>query len=516
MRNIYRIILKDSNINRAIETICLKAGSKTAGPDHITKFNLPVKSEVKRQVKLRLRRRIKANSRNVEIPKSNGKTRKLTICNLYDRMAQQAVYQVIEDRGIIEKNFSEYSFGFRKSISAKVAASRVANCVYNFREYYTIEMDFTKCFDNIPLDKALDDLRRLGIKDPETLRTIKHLMWISKDYNGIGLGQGTVLGPLLCNCYLDRLDKFLETNFNLGESPKYHIQARRKYGDDFIPWLLNRGYKIPCKYYRYADDSIIFCKSVAERDMIYSDLRNFVTNELDITINEDKTKLGNNEPVEFLGFWFKRFPENILIKPADEREILDTIKSCKIGNHSEALKYMQYCRGVLNYYDICNNMKDVMDAMCARMWTRGVRRNGIFSKDEGHQIFREKNVTSKRKQIVFDVWGMRRKSKLSFKEYLVGNGWLNSREHISEDVENEYTVFKWQLFTCQKGKDPISKKPLNLNEMVVHHIRSIENGGSNDFRNLILINETTHKMIHGAQSDDKKIRKYQKALLGMN
>ena len=431
-------------------------------------------------------------------------------------MAQQAVYQVIEDRGIVERQFSEHSFGFRKSISAKVPASRVANCVYNFREYYTIEMDFTECFNNIPLEKALDALRDLGVKDLETIKTIKHLMWISKEYNGVGLGQGTILGPLLCNCYLDKMDKFLEQSFNLGDSPKYHIQARRKYGEDFIPWLLQRGYKIPCKYYRYADDSIIFCKSRKERDMIYEELKKFVASKLDININNEKTKLGNNEPVKFLGFWFCRFQENILIKPANEREILDKIKRFKLGNHTEALKYLQYCRGILNYFDICNNMKEIINAMNQRVWIRGVRRNSLFSKDLNHQAFREKNISNKRKQIVFDIWGMRRRSKLSYKEYLMGNGWLNSREHISEDIENEYSIFKWQLFTCQRGKDPVTKENLNLNGMVVHHIHSIENGGNNDFRNLILINETTHHLIHGAPSQNKMIKKYQKALLGMN
>lgn len=516
MRNFYRIILKEKNIERAIQTICLKQSSITSGPDRITKFNLPDKNEVKRQVKLRLRRRIKTNSRIIEIHESKGKKRQVVICNLYDRMAQQAIYQIIQDYGILEQNMSEYSFGYRQGISSKIPASRVANCVYNFREYYTIKMDLKKCFDNISLDDALNSLRNLGINDIELIKTIKHLMWISKEYNGVGLGQGTILGPLLCNCYLTKLDNFMENCFNLKDSPKYHIQARRKYGDNFVNWLLQRNYKIPCKYYRYADDFIIFCKSEIEQNIVHEKIKNFIDNELRIDINQQKTKIGKNEPVIFLGFWFCRFPQNILIKPSNEKKILDKIKSFKIGNHNEAMKYVQYCRGILNYYDICNNMKTIVTAMAQRMWVRGVHRNSLFKKDDDHQIFREKHINNKRKQIVFDPWKMRRQSKLSFKEYMMNNGWIHAREYISEAIENEYSVFKRQLFTCQKGKDPITKESLNLANMVIHHIKSVEFGGNNDINNLILINKDTHCLIHGKISDNKKIRKYQKALKGKN
>ena len=86
MRKLYSKCLQDSNIIEAIRIVKGNSGSNTAGPDGITKERLGSKAKIMKEVKLRLRRYKKVASRTVEIPKKNGKTRQITIINLYDRI----------------------------------------------------------------------------------------------------------------------------------------------------------------------------------------------------------------------------------------------------------------------------------------------------------------------------------------------------------------------------------------------------------------------------------------------
>ena len=130
----------------------------------------------------------------MQIPKENGEYRELTIINLFDRIAQQAVCQVISP--LLEEQMSKHSYGFRKGIGAKIPVSKLAATLNKSKDIYTIELDFKKCFDNIPLDKAIGCVKEMGIKNFQLLRTIKHLMWTSREYSGVGLSQGTILGPL--------------------------------------------------------------------------------------------------------------------------------------------------------------------------------------------------------------------------------------------------------------------------------------------------------------------------------
>ena len=127
--------------------------------DGISKTSNISKERIIKEVKLRLRRYKPVQSRKVQIPKENGEYRELTIINLFDRIAQQAVCQVISP--LLEEQMSKHSYGFRKGIGAKIPVSKLAATLNKSKDIYTIELDFKKCFDNIPLDKAIGCVKSL-------------------------------------------------------------------------------------------------------------------------------------------------------------------------------------------------------------------------------------------------------------------------------------------------------------------------------------------------------------------
>lgn len=508
MLKLYSKCFQLNNIKRAIKTVLSHSGSKTSGPDKINRQSNISEERFIREIKLRLRRYKSVNSRKIKIPKDNGQFRELTIINIFDRMAQQCVYQIINP--ILEQNMSKYSYGFRLAISAKIPVSKACSSIVNNKEIYTVEIDFEKCFDNIPLDKALDSLRLLGINDGKLIKTIKHLMWTTKDYSGVGLSQGTVLGPILANCYLTRLDQFMEENFILDKVDSAYCHNYSAHKGHWVQWHNKRHKKLHCKYYRYADDALILCKNKEEQDYINTMVREFIAKNLDIAINETKTKLGRNK-FDFLGFKLKKNGHNVWIKIKDEAKLKAKIREFKFNNCREVDDFLKWLCGILNYFDIVNDAENILEYITHRLYERSRKNNNILIKIEGTCKYKY-GIGNGRYRII-DVYSLRKNTKLSFKEYLFKSSWIRERELLkSRTTSSEYRMFLWTLFTRQKGINPITKKKLEITDLVIHHIKPKSKGGNDNPDNLILIDSETHKQIHGKEKCNAEIEKYRKHL----
>lgn len=117
--HLWQYVIDERNIICSIKIIGSNKGKKTAGPDGIT-FNDMMKLDIEdviKEIKNRLFGSKRGKARNVMIPKSNGKMRSLGITNLYDRIAQQCVKNILEP--ILEAQFNPESFGFRKNYSIR-------------------------------------------------------------------------------------------------------------------------------------------------------------------------------------------------------------------------------------------------------------------------------------------------------------------------------------------------------------------------------------------------------------
>ncbi len=210
--------------------------------------------------------------KRVEIPKENGKMRKLGIPTVVDRVVQQAVAQVLIP--LYEEQFSDSSYGFRPRRSCEMAVTRSLELLNDGYEWI-IDIDLERFFDTVHHDRLMNLISRT-IKDSDVVSLIRKFLVSGVMVNGqyekteIGTPQGGNLSPLLSNIMLNELDKELEAR-----------------GLNFV---------------RYADDCNIFVKSEKAANRVMQSVTSFIERKLGLIVNAEKTKITRPTQTKFLGF----------------------------------------------------------------------------------------------------------------------------------------------------------------------------------------------------------------------
>ncbi|WP_431357072.1 HNH endonuclease signature motif containing protein [Paraclostridium benzoelyticum] len=75
-----------------------------------------------------------------------------------------------------------------------------------------------------------------------------------------------------------------------------------------------------------------------------------------------------------------------------------------------------------------------------------------------------------------------------------------------KDMSAEYNDNRVSLFSAQMGTCFITSEPLSPMDMECHHIKPRKLGGSDDWKNLMLITPSVHKVIHA--TEEGTISKY--------
>ncbi|WP_434732368.1 group II intron reverse transcriptase/maturase [Wolbachia endosymbiont of Zygogramma bicolorata] len=224
-------------------------------------------------------------NRRKEIPKSGGKFRKLNIPCIRDRIVQTALKLILEP--IFESDFQKGSYGYRPKRNAHEAVQKVTEAAIKGNTK-VIDVDLKSYFDNVRHHILMEKIAK-RINDKEIMRMIKLIL---KTGGKRGIAQGSPLSPLLSNIYLNEVDKMLEKAKEVTKEGKYQRM----------------------EYARWADDLVILISEHPKREWLERAVYRRLEEELaklEVSVNEEKTKVINlkkGETFSFLGFDFQ---ENI-------------------------------------------------------------------------------------------------------------------------------------------------------------------------------------------------------------
>lgn len=560
-KNLMGMISSTENIKLAYRNIKKNTGSKTAGVDgrtieHISKLS---EEQFIRYVRNKLRDYKPKAVRRVEIPKPNGKTRPLGIPAIWDRIVQQCILQVLEP--IAEAKFSGRSHGFRPNRSVENAIAQSYRLMQNSKMSYVVDIDIKGFFDNVSHAKLLKQMWTLGIQDKNLLTIISKMLKAKIKMpdgkiiaNEKGTPQGGILSPLLSNIVLNELDRWIESQWENTPICKDKIIIRKDRGNSTDKgnqyYHLKKTQLKECYIVRYADDFKIFCSNPNHAKKLFIAVQKWLKDRLGLEISEEKSKIVNlkKDYSEFLGIKMKLISKgqkwvvkSHMCDKAVQRtknNLKEIIKGIRYdsGSNDQARKIARYNSTVIGLHqyfriatmiaeDMGNIAYEVNACLKDHRMKRRIKKTGVITSDFIKKEYgKSKQLRFISREPFLPIGYIKHKIPM-MKRNVVNAYTKEGREEIHKNLSTidvgilrflmehpipqrsvEYNDNRIALYCAQRGNCHVTGQELNPMTIHCHHKVPRLQGGTDEYKNLCLVDKEIHILIHA--KDEEVISKY--------
>ncbi|MCA1064504.1 group II intron reverse transcriptase/maturase (plasmid) [Rossellomorea sp. AcN35-11] len=544
-KNLLDIITSDENILLAYRIIKSNDGAKTSGTDKQNIKNIAnmEKTTFISHIKETLMDYKPHSVRRVLIDKPGGGKRPLGIPTIRDRIIQQMFKQVLEP--ICEAKFQKISYGFRPKRTTRHAIAKVQSFINIYKLYFSVDIDIKGFFDNVNHSLLMKQLWNIGIRDKRVLAIIGKMLKAPIKGEGIqkmGVPQGGVLSPLLSNVVLNDLDKWVMNQWESFETD--HTYA----GNDVKIRELRRTSKLKEGYIvRYADDFRVMTRDKETAIKWFHALKGYLKDRLKLDISPEKSQIVDvrKRSTVFLGYKIKAVEKkkklvaktNVSDKKLKEMQkrikerILAIKKEPSPGNVS---LYNSTVLGMQQSFKHATHVSPDFGKLENRLWKY------LYNSLHGHAKYQLPNIKNKKQNSYTRIYGKNTRRTFVFKSGIflypiskvktvknklfsyegspykteVNFSWdIEIIELMKRNIPNatvEYMDNRLSKYSMQKGLCHVTKTPLKADDVHCHHKKPKELGGTDEFKNLVVVHKFVHKLIHATKPDT--INKYMRLL----